>query len=302
MKFSKYLCMAALAAVTLGLSSCSDDDKTDEFWWFESNCITFEDFSSTQMANPTSYGDNLYFETTADGTTWPHIYSFSSSKGFYSQFNYAEATAWSEGGYYFYNGGIAVSNWSLREDPASEYEGWWYDYLNQCSVYNTAVESGSANAGHAGSGNFAVVYGWGNDASSDALPWFEFKKNGVAFTAKNVKMFVCNSAYTYGVIVNGNAFASSLVSTNGWFKVQAYGFDASGNITNGGDPVEFYLANYSSTENNGQKVEAVSTWQEWDLSALGSVAKIKFNFKGSDTGAWGLNTPAYCCIDDIYYE
>jgi hypothetical protein len=29
------------------------------------------------------------------------------------------------------------------------------------------------------------------------------------------------------------------------------------------------------------------------------VQSVKFNFEGSDSGAYGLNTPAYICIDDI---
>ena len=46
-------------------------------------------------------------------------------------------------------------------------------------------------------------------------------------------------------------------------------------------------------------MELVTTWRSWDLSALGKVNKIKIDFEGSDTGDWGLNTPAYLCIDNV---
>ena len=32
---------------------------------------------------------------------------------------------------------------------------------------------------------------------------------------------------------------------------------------------------------------------------MGRVNKVVFNFEGSDTGQWGLNTPAYLALDNI---
>ena len=42
----------------------------------------------------------------------------------------------------------------------------------------------------------------------------------------------------------------------------------------------------------------ITTWDYWEINAEG-VQSVKFNFEGSDSGAYGLNTPAYICIDDI---
>lgn len=42
----------------------------------------------------------------------------------------------------------------------------------------------------------------------------------------------------------------------------------------------------------------MTTWSYWPINAEG-VKTVKFNFTGSDTGDYGLNTPAYLCIDDI---
>ena len=76
----------------------------------------------------------------------------------------------------------------------------------------------------------------------------------------------------------------------------AYGYDAQGSAVNGGKPLEFYFCDYRNASN---PVELVTTWRSWDLSALGKVNKIKIDFEGSDTGDWGLNTPAYLCIDNV---
>ena len=41
-------------------------------------------------------------------------------------------------------------------------------------------------------------------------------------------------------------------------------------------------------------------WNRVDLSNLGdNVCTIAINFEGSDSSAYGLNTPAYVAIDDI---
>ena len=45
----------------------------------------------------------------------------------------------------------------------------------------------------------------------------------------------------------------------------------------------------------------VQGWTWFDLSALGKVSSVKFNFSVSDDqkGAYGVNTPTYVAIDDI---
>ena len=43
------------------------------------------------------------------------------------------------------SGGIALSNWNIRSNQSGNTGDWWYSYLNQCSVYNTAVEAEGQN-------------------------------------------------------------------------------------------------------------------------------------------------------------
>ena len=111
---------------------------------------------------------------------------------------------------------------------------------------------------------------------------------------------VCNTTYGHLVMENGNAFTSgSLSSQNGWFKVQFIGVNAN-NVKTG--TVDFYLANFDSslTTISGLDNEIREGWQEVDLTGLGNnVSTVVINFVGSDTGNYGLNTPAYCALDNL---
>lgn len=310
--------LTGLASLVLGasLQSCSSDDdylmpsssqlEAGEMMSRSTDAIrtiTFETASSSQMANPTSYGDNLYGTVTINGKTWNHVTGwYNSSSNFYTQFNDMN------GGQFFYNGGIAVSNWKIDSQPTDSVAGWWYSYKNQCSVYNPT----STHAGHSGS-KFAIVYGY-EDSYNQAwmsMPSFSFRSQNSADTTYLVEhklnsMYVCNSSYTYGVIRAGNSWsdtnpndqAASLEKSKGWFKLILHAYNKAGQEV-AGSPKEFYLADYR--DGSSTKVNAIYQWTKWDLN-LSNVATVKFNFTGSDSGIYGLNTPAYVCIDDIEIE
>jgi len=307
-KYLKISGMAVATAMMMFMVSCSEDSNEP---WYPSDAdtraievgdyivINFEDINSEYLAGTTSYGENLYNGGYVD---WEDMLDRENS--FHMGLNYMN------GGNYFYNGGIAISNWNIMANPDVYPQhpeqtiptDWWYSYENQCSVYNTANGDGyNQNAGYGGSQNFGVMYGYSDAFNAQWMSNPEFHFNdGKTFTVK--KMYICNSSYSYGVMVYGNKFgkygeAVSLEEAGGWFKILAYGYDADGNPTNNGKPVEKIICDYSVTPSIALK----TTWDEWDnLSDLGPVNKIKFNFQGSDSGDWGLNTPAYICIDDIY--
>ena len=56
---------------------------------------------------------------------------------------------------------------------------------------------------------------------------------------------------------------------------------------------------YKGVHRNGKNIDPVTTWTYWPIDVEG-VQSVKFNFAGSDSDeTFGLNTPAYICIDDI---
>ena len=253
--------------------------------------ITFEGIGSSYMAGNTSYGDNAY--STWGGTQIaPYVHSPSNLK-------FAIKGAGGVNPVEFYNGGFVVSNWNYKTNIPGQSGDWWYSYLNQCSVFSGT--HGANDGGYGGSSNFAVMFGYVDFFNSTyaTRPTLNFTSGSGVIEG----MQICLSSYTYGVIQNGNQFGEHGVAVplsdvdegTGYLKLLAYGFD--GNApTNNGDPVEIFLAKYN---NYLPVVSPLINWTYFDLSALGNVTRVEFNFDGNYSGTYGLNTPAYICIDNV---
>ena len=149
---------------------------------------------------------------------------------------------------------------------------------------------------HSGN-NFAVHYGYKDFFSYvENLPELSFA-DGVARVIDH--MYVTNTNYTLNQLVcgvsseAGNTFGGNWTGLNddAWLKIVAYGF-ASIDDDEHTTEAEFYLV-------NGQNV--VEDWQKWDLSGLGKVAKVQFNFLYSEAmgGSYGFTIPGYFAYDDI---
>ena len=145
--------------------------------------------------------------------------------------------------------------------------------------------------------NFAVHFGYIDGMSMcENLPEISFA-DGEARVIDH--MYVCNTNYTLNQLVcgvgseAGNTFGGSWtgLSDDAWLKIVAYGFE---NIEDEEHTkeTEFYLV-------NGQNV--VENWQKWDLSPLGKVAKVQFNFLYSSEmgGKYGFTIPGYFAYDDV---
>ena len=211
--------------------------------------------------------------------------------------------------YCFWGGGHAISNyWGAgytnedRNKHIAKYYG--EDYVSQWEgndamlgwfnlQYMTPVPA------HSGE-NFAVHYGYKDHFSFiENLPEISFE-DGEARVIDH--MYVCNTNYTLNQLVcgvmseAGNTFGGSWTGLNedAWLKIVAQGFDDvdADAYTEPISEVEFYLV-------KGQNV--VESWQKWDLSGLGAVAKVRFNFLYSDDmgGKYGFTIPGYFAYDDI---
>ena len=115
-------------------------------------------------------------------------------------------------------------------------------------------------------------------------------------------MYVTNTNYTLNQLYNGvkseegNSFGGNWtgLTEDAWLKIVAQGFD---DVDADADAepiseVEFYLV---------KGFEVVEDWQKWDLSELGAVAKVRFNFLYSDEmgGRYGFTIPGYFAYDDV---
>lgn len=312
--YFKIMAMATVAVAAAVFTGCSSDDdlilnydgnqpQTRAVIEGDDYTITFDDFDTDLMANPTSWGRNYYIDT----LTYYHVEFIYDDSGCFESWENIHAnpqTGIDE--YSFQYGGIALSNWAITYNPSTNPnphtgsdtlpEGWWYSQYNQMSVYNTecATNADRGGAGAGGSDNFGVVYGYDGYQGWIQEASFDIPKGS---TVKSMK--ICNTAYTYGVIQNGNKWyedgklsgtAESLVDSEGYLKLTIKCLNSSGiSVKN----VEVYLADYRDG-----KAICPTTWTKIDINAK-DVKTVKFSFEGSDTGTYGLNTPAYVAIDDI---
>ena len=111
-----------------------------------------------------------------------------------------------------------------------------------------------------------------------------------------VGCYVCNSPYAYYAIKEGSPYSEYLdkFEQGDWFKLIAHGVNENAEETG---TVEYYLADYQSE--NADEWTLNDSWEWVDLSSLGEVASIYFTMESSDIGAYGMNTPAYFCLDKL---
>lgn len=212
-------------------------------------------------------------------------------------------------GYCFWGGGHAISNYwgeGFEDEDRNNHIAKYYgeDYVtenagNDAMLGWFSVQMMVPVAPHSGN-NFVVHYGY-KDAYSyiENLPEIFFYDE----TPRVIDhMYVTNTNYTLNQLYNGvkseagNAFGGNWegLTEDAWLKIVAYGFD---------DPyadayaepvsqVEFYLV---------QGEDVVTDWEKWDLSGLGEVAKVRFNFLFSEDmgGKYGLTIPGYFAYDDV---
>jgi hypothetical protein len=154
---------------------------------------------------------------------------------------------------------------------------------NQYSVYDATN----------GTNKFALYYPpFGTDA-------FASFPAGVEYTIRSIS--ICNSSYTALSMKNGDNYSKKFGGTTGndkdWFKMTAIGYNAAGDSVKS---VDFYLADYRFDDNSKDYI--VSKWTTVDLSSLGKINKMTFRLSSTDNSVWGMNTPAYVCLDNLKYE
>ena len=143
--------------------------------------------------------------------------------------------------------------------------------------YNSAVGNGYDN-----SENFAVAYNSG-----------EIKVLNSPLTGDSIRGFyITNNAWAADCVKNGSGTARKFEKGD-YLKVILTGTKADGTTAE----VDYYLADYRSAKEADHY--CLDTWQWVDLRPLGEVTSISFSLDGSDSGQWGLNTPAYFCLDNF---
>ena len=143
-------------------------------------------------------------------------------------------------------------------------------------------------AGLAGNG----IYGVANvDHFTPVFPTIELP--GDMYPAS---ITIANTTYAYFSMLDGDDFAKEFRTEDGdWFRLDIRGLDGEGNETG---ILPFYLADYRFDDPEDAYI--IDEWTEVDLSALGAATRsLQFNLTSSDTGDFGMNTPAYFALGEV---
>ena len=190
----------------------------------------------------------------------------------------------------FRSGGAYFPN-----DYDATWDSWMgFAYSNLTDTQSTGLES-QYNA-IAGSGqNHSKVYG------VSFVGWEEPPAMTLSTPQALTGLYVTNNNYTYYSMRDGSLFSKQFGGATGdeedWFKLTVTGRDTAGAVTG---EVEFFLADFRFADSEQDYI--IDTWQYIDLTPLGVVETLEFALDSSDTGAFGMNTPGYFCLDTIVPE
>jgi hypothetical protein len=148
-----------------------------------------------------------------------------------------------------------------------------------------STTSGSTNQYSAKAGS-----GWGlssNYAIGKSNSTIVFNQTG------SFSVHVTNSTYAANSMRDGDSFAKKFTNADqDFFKLHIYGF-YNGSIS---DSTEFYLADFTHADSTLDYI--VTDWQYVELLP-GLYDSVSFDLSSSDVGAFGMNTPAYFCVDNV---
>lgn len=165
-----------------------------------------------------------------------------------------------------------------------------------CSSKNDTTTAGFSNqysafagSGAGGSSKFGLGYViediWLKKSSPFSGP---FTLNSLAYT---------NSTFAALSMRNGDAFSKKFGGQSGndpdFFKLKIYNH-YNGSVT---DSAEVFLADFRFSDNSQDYI--VKNWRTVELNFSNPFDSIQFKLESSDNGQFGMNTPAYFCLDNL---
>ena len=144
-------------------------------------------------------------------------------------------------------------------------------------------------SGYAQSSNYAVFF-------SSSPKTLELRNEAMGNPVEG--FYITNSTYGYLSMQNGDGFAKKFGGVTGndpdFFLLTIKGFL---NGEESADSVDFYLADYRFEDNSQDYI--VKEWTYIDLMNLGPVDSLSFTLSSTDVGQYGMNTPAFFCMDNF---
>jgi hypothetical protein len=178
----------------------------------------------------------------------------------------------------------------------TSFGGYWqtgFAYSNMTdSVTSGFLNQYSAKTGigYGGSSKYAVAYCYDPTTYANNCV-LKMVDSAMGHPVKGC--YVTNNTYAYNSMRDGDMFARKFHNGD-WFKISARGY-SHGTLNT--DSVSIYLANFLHPDSNDNYI--LNTWEWFNLEPLGKVDSIRFTLTSTDNGAFGMNTPAYFCIDNF---
>lgn len=139
-----------------------------------------------------------------------------------------------------------------------------------------------------------------NNSRTYAVGYIDYltgRSNIVFNSRKQVNtLYINNSTYAYLSMKNGDAVAKKFGGSTGndpdffLLEIEAY---RNGQVS---QTKELYLADYRFANNANDYIQ--KEWQMLDFEGI-EADSLLFKLSSSDNGSFGMNTPAYFCIDQI---
>lgn len=189
-------------------------------------------------------------------------------------------------------GGAGFSN-----EFNSQYENW--------SGWSWSNVQDTTTPGY--SNQYAAITGGGADSAGQTVPGGTYAVGfgsgyinlPTGMVAKSVD--ITNATYAALSMQDGDGFAKQFGGASGndpdFFNVILSGFDGLDGTGNLLGEIVVSLADYTFADNSQDYI--LTDWLNVDLSSLGGAKSIAFSFDSSDTGAYGMNTPAYFAMDNL---
>ena len=216
-------------------------------------------------------------------TAYPSVVNF-------EDLSLAQNSYWngSSGAGSFTSGGVTFPN--SYDSYWGSWDGFAYSNVQDSTTPGWGNQYASRpGTGYNGSANYAVAY-------QPYVGNFEISLGGISnFAGRG--LHVANTTYVALDMQNGSGFSKKFGGTNGadadWFRLTVRGL-LGGSETGA---VDFYLADFRFANSADDYI--LNSWAFVDLTALGNVDKISFALTSSDTGDYGMNTPAYFALDNL---
>ena len=188
----------------------------------------------------------------------------------------------------FTSGGVTFPN--SYDSYWGSWEGFAYSNVQNSTTPGWGNQyAARPGTGYNGSANYAIGY-------QPYVGNFEISLGGASnFVGRGLQ--VANTTYVALDMQNGSGFSKKFGGANGadadWFRLTVRGL--LGGLETGA--VDFYLADFRFANSADDYI--LSSWAFIDLTALGTVDKLRFALTSSDTGRYGMNTPGYVALDSI---